>query len=78
MAYGAPTSERPVPHKEFQISVVPTDAGFEAWIERADGGLVNCGYSLSQAAGTHEYATAEEARSAARALIDAGEVRVRP
>lgn len=78
MAYGAATSEQPIQYKNFQVSVVPTIQGFEAWVERADRGLVSCGYSLSQAAGTHEYAIADDARSAAKALIDAGEIRVRP
>jgi hypothetical protein len=78
MAYGATTGEQPVRHKEFQISVVPTEAGFEAWIERTDRGLVSCGYSLSQACGTHEYATVDEARAAAVRAINAGEVRPQP
>jgi hypothetical protein len=78
MAFGAPTSEKPVVHKQFRITVVPTDNGFEAWTERLDGGLVCCGYSMSQASGTHEYLAAEHALAAAIRAIDTGEVRDRP
>lgn len=78
MAYGAATSEKPVEYKQFRITVVPTEHGFEAWTERLDGGPVCCGYSISQASGTHEYFEAEHALSAAMRSIDTGEVRERP
>ena len=64
--------------RHFRVSLKEADGGFTAWIERRDRGLVSCGYSISQAAGTHEYETAEAAIAAAKAAIDAGEVRLQP
>lgn len=78
MVHGATRPVQLVLHKEFRISVLPTDVGFAAWIEREDRGLVSCGYSLSEACGTHEYPTADEARAAAVWAIDSGEVRLHP
>lgn len=78
MAYGAATNERPVSYGDFQISVVPADGGFQAWIERLDGGPVSCGYSLSRAGSTRKCVSADEARAAAMSLIDTEQVRVRP
>jgi hypothetical protein len=64
--------------EHFQVSVEQAVDGFTAWIERLDHGPVCCGYSISQAAGTREYLTADAAIDAAKAAIDAGEVRLRP
>jgi hypothetical protein len=64
--------------QHFRVSVEEAESGFTAWIERLDRGPVCCGYSISQAAGTHQHLTADAARAAAKAAIDAGEVRLRP
>jgi hypothetical protein len=64
--------------EHFEVSIEQADGGFTAWIERLDHGPVCCGYSISQAAGTHEYPTTDAAIAAAKAAVDAGEVRLRP
>ncbi len=64
--------------EHFRVSQAEAEGRFTAWIERLDRGLVSCGYSLSQAAGTHEYETADAAFAAAKAAVDAREVRLQP
>ena len=64
--------------QHYRVSVQEIDAGFTAWIERLDRGLISSGYSLAEAVGTHHYETADAAIAAAKAAIDAGEVRLQP
>jgi hypothetical protein len=64
--------------QHFRVSLAEAHGSFTAWIERVDRGLISCGYSLSQAAGTHEYETPDAAIAAAKAAIDAGDVRLQP
>jgi hypothetical protein len=64
--------------QHYRVSVQEIDAGFTAWIERLDRGLISSGYSLAEAVGTHHYETPDAAIAAAKAAIDAGEVRLQP